>query len=57
MPYLLVYAVLIISAYIVPYYVLKPEPASLIYFAFWTAFTLSSIILAIVIMYRWREEE
>jgi len=55
--YLLVFALLIFSAYVVPYYVLNPTPASLVYLAFWTGVTLGCIILALVIMSRWREEE
>jgi predicted membrane channel-forming protein YqfA (hemolysin III family) len=55
--YWLIFVLIILSSYVVPYYVLKPEPASLKYFAFWTAAALFSIILAFVIMSRWREEE
>lgn len=57
MRYWLVFFFLVFSSFIVPYFVFEPEPVSLKYFAFWVATALSSIILAFVIMSRWREEE
>lgn len=55
--YLLVFMVLLFSAYFVPYYVLPSTTPSLNFFVFWTLFAVSSILLALVIMSKWREEQ
>ena len=57
MVYLLIFLFLIFSAYFVPYFVLDNTAPSLSLFGFWTLFAVLSIILALVIMSKWREEQ
>ena len=50
------YAVLILSAYLVPFTVLRNVPCFHGAFLFWCAFALAAIATMMAIIRRWREE-
>jgi len=56
MLHFLIFALIIFLAYFVPYFLLGPESHSLAFAGFWTANTVVAIILALIIMGKWREE-
>lgn len=56
MLHFLIFALIIFLAYFVPYFLLGPESHSLAFAGFWTANTVVAIILAFIIMGKWREE-
>ena len=56
MLHFLIFALIIFLAYFVPYFFLGPESHLLAFAGFWTVNTCAAIILALIIMGKWREE-
>lgn len=57
MLYFSAFALIIFLAYFVPYFFLGPESHPLAFAGFWTANTCAAIILALIIMGKWREDQ
>lgn len=57
MLHFLIFALIIVLAYFVPYFILGPDSHSLAFAIFWTANTCAAIILALIIMGKWREDQ